>query len=82
MIGPMAAELAQPSPDPDGFFPPRQLASARAEHEHHAQLSRRLLGAIGISWLDLGYPADSSIAFDLSTIDSADGLSRLASERG
>ena len=35
---------------------------------------------IGINWLDTSGPADSSIDFDLGTIDSADGLSQFSSD--
>jgi flagellar hook protein FlgE len=39
------------------------------------------LGApIGINWLDLSGPSDSSIDFNLGTIDSADGLSQFAAD--
>ncbi len=31
---------------------------------------------IGINWLDTAGAADSSIAFDLGTVDAADGLSQ------
>ncbi len=35
---------------------------------------------IGINWLDTSGPDDSSIAFDLGTVGSADGLSQFASD--